>query len=224
MTHLPAYRLKLYRNFKALKPSGYYGIVHFYEQHEEAIRQLGQEEYFDCTLAYTEALFHIGNYRQHLVMCDHLLEQVMLHNINTWGGDDIYTRLLLQKAKTLLRIHETQRSEHVLRELVKLHPYEKQFEVLLRNCLLRQKSAWKHRCRSTTIVLVFLAVAAIGVELFVVRRFFIDWYEKALLLHNGLLIASVLVLVAGEYGHFRACRRVASSFVQKIRAKKALSP
>lgn len=220
MAYLPAYRLKLYRNFKALGATDYHGIVQYYEQYEEAIGTLEKEEYFDCTLAYTEALFAIGNYGQHVVMSDHLLELVIMGNIRTWGGEDIYAKLLFKKAAALYQQEDYSRSEHILRELIKLHPRDRLPVRFLRSCLLRQKPSWLTKTRGLAIVLVFLAAAVIALELFVVRPFFPDYYEHALILHNVLLITAIFALAGGEFGHGWHCYYTARLFAKKMRKRK----
>ncbi|TNE55553.1 MAG: hypothetical protein EP344_13190 [Bacteroidetes bacterium] len=220
MAYLPAYRLKLYRNFKAIDSTDYHGIVRYYERFEDAIGTLDMEEYFDCTLAYTEALFAIGNYAQHIVMCDHLLELVIMQNIRTWGGEDVYARLLFKKAAALYQLQEYPKSEHILRELIKLHPRDRVPVRFLRACLLRQKPAWLSVTRSATILLLFLAVAVIALELFVVRPFFPDFYHTALLLHNVLLVGGIAVLAAGEFSHGWRCFHTARRFARNMCRRK----
>ncbi len=220
MDYLPAYRLKLYRNFKAINPADYHGIIRYYERFEEAMAALDAEEYFDCTLDYANALFETGNYAQHIVMCDHLLEIVIMQNVESWGGEDIYSRLLFKKSVALYRMREFARSEHILRELIKLNPHEKLTIRLLRSCLIRQRSNALMYTRATAVALTFLAALAVAVELFVIRPFFLDFYEKALLVHNLLLGAALLALASGEMWQFWRCHRLAAGFAEKMRARK----
>lgn len=220
MDYLPAYRLKLYRNFKAIDAADFHGIVRYYERFEEAMATLDAEEYFDCTLAYTYALFETGNYSQHVVMSDHLLELVIMQNIGHWGGEDIYAQLLLKKATALYEMQEYARSEHILRELLKLYPRDLKPLRLLRKCLIRQNSTLLMRTRAAAVALTFLAAAAVAVELFVVRPFFPEYYEKALLVHNIVLGAGLLVLSGGEIWQFWRCHRQAVAFAEKMRARK----
>ncbi len=220
MAYLPAYRLKLYRNFKAIDTGDYHGIVRYYERFEDAIGTLDTEEYFDCTLAYTEALFETGNYGQHVVMCDHLLETVIMQNIESWGGEDIYAKLLFRKAAALFQLQEYAQSEHILRELIKLHPEDQLPVRFLRSCLLRQKPDWLTQTRAIAVGLTFLAVGAIILELFVVRLYFLDYYEQALIAHNILLGSAVAVLAIGEFIHAWRCRHLATEFARGIRSRK----
>lgn len=220
MAYLPSYRLKLYRNFKAIDAADYHGIVRYYEQFEDAINTLDPEEYFDCALTYTNALFETGNLGQHVVMSDHLLELVIMQNIETWGGEDIYAKLLLRKAVSLYRLQEYSKSEHVLKELIKLRPSDKWPVQLLRKCLVQQKPSWLWRCRAIAVALTLLSVGAIALELFVVRPFFLDYYEKALWVHNILLGAGILVLSGSEFVHFWNCRGRSNAFAQRMALRK----
>jgi tetratricopeptide (TPR) repeat protein len=220
MDYLPAYRLKLYRNFKAIDAADYHGIARYYERFEEAMATLDAEEYFDCTLAYTHALFETGNYAQHVVMCDHLLEIVIMQNIERWGGEDIYARLLFRKAAALFHLQEYPKSEHILRELLKLSPLDQPALYMLRKCLIRQNTTVLMRTRAAAVALTFLAAAAVAVELLIVRPFFLDYYEKALLVHNVLLGAGLLVLAGGESWQFWRCHRQAIAFAKKMQARR----
>lgn len=218
--YLPAQRLKLYRNFKAIDAVDYHGIVRYFEQFEDGIRTLEDDEYFDCALAYTEALFEIGQYGKHIVMCDHLLELVIMQNIETWGGDDIYAKLLLRKAASLYRLQEFARCEHILREHIKLYPDHAFALRFFYTCLARQKPVWLSKARAAAIGLAFLAVAAIAIELFIVRPFFPDYYEASLVVHNVLLGSAIAVLAASEFRHAWLCRNTVRTFARAAKNRK----
>ncbi len=221
MDYLPAQRLKLYRNFKAIDAVDYHGIVRFFERFEDGIRTLDDNEYFDCAFRYTEALFEIGQYGKNVVMCDHLLELVMAQNIEAWDGEDIYAKLLIRKAASLYRLGEYARSAHILREHVKIYPNDRFAVRFLYTCLTRQKPVWLSNTRAAAVGLAFLAVAAIALELFVVRPFFNDYYEKSLVVHNFLLGVGIFVLAGGEFRHVWLCRRAARSLARAARARQA---
>ncbi len=221
MAFLPAYRLKLYRNFKAIDASDYHGIVRYYEQFEEAIGSLDMEEYLDCTWTYTNALFETGNFGQHLVMCDHLLELVIMHNIETWGGEDIYAKLLFKKAAALYQTQEYAKSAYVLRELVKIYPGNPVPRRFLCACLRRQKPRWLFNTRAVAMALTFLTAGLIALELFVVHPFFPKYYQPTLIAHNILLAAAVGTLAAGEALHHWKCYQEAARFACRMRARKS---
>lgn len=219
MAFLPSYRLKLYRNFKSIDTADYHGIVRYYERFEDAIYTLDTEEFFDCALTYTNALFETGNFGKHLVMCDHLLELVIMQNIQTWGGEDIFASLLFKKAASLFKQGEFDQAAYILRELIKLHPGDARPVLFLRKCLIQQKPGWLIRSRAAAMGLAFLAALAIALELFVMRPFFLDYYEKALIVHNVLFGACLLVLTGGEVWHFHKCHREAASFARRMQER-----
>lgn len=213
---LPAYRLKLYRNFKALEANDFHGIIRYYERLEEDIRYLDQDEYLDCTITYTEALYQTGDYGRHLVMCDHLLEFIIMHNVDAWGGEDIYARVLFRKAAALYWQQEYPRAEHVLRELLKLHSEFKPAAHLLYKTLLNQRPDWLFKLRSGAILVLLLSVLAIIAEIFVVKPFFSDYYNTALLVHNIFLGAGLVMILAGESGHWWRCVQRKQRFLSAL--------
>ena len=217
---LPAYRLKLYRNFKALEVNDFHGIIRYYERLEEDIRNLDQDEYLDCTITYTEALFQTGDYGRHLVMCDHLLEFIIMHNVDAWGGEDIYARVLFRKASTLFWQHEYPRAEHVARELLKLHPGFKPAAHLLYKSLLLQRPDWLFKLRSAAILVLLLSVLTIVAEIFVIKPFFSDYYNTALVVHNIFLGAGLMTILAGESWHWGQCLRRKQRFVTALEKRR----
>lgn len=221
MSFLPAYRLRLYRNFKALESNDFQGIIRFYEQFEEGIQSLDFEEYFDCTLAYTNALFQTGNHGKHIVMCDHLLEVIIMQNIESWGGEDLYAKTLFLKAASLFHLHEYPKAEHVLRELVKIHPTDRMPCRFLEKCLLRQRPAWLMKTRAATVGIVLLTAVVIAVEIFIVTPFFSSLVSTFQVMHNVLLGLGVFVFVAGEICHALRSHYSADSFARRMFRRKA---
>lgn len=222
MNFLPANRLRLYRDFKALEANDYYGIVRYYEQYEDGIQVLDFDEYLECTLAYKNALFETGHHGKHLVMCDHLLEIIIMQNIETWGGEDLYERVLFRKAASHFYLQEYPKAEHVLRELVKIDPADPLPRRFLEKCLLRQKPPWLMKTRAACVALSLLAAVVIAFELFVVKPFFESWLLPMQIAHNLLLGAGIGVFVAGEILHAWRCRRKVTSFSNQMSRRKRL--
>ena len=220
MNFLPAHRLRLYRNFKSLEVNDFHGIIRFYEQFEDGIRSLDFEEYFDCTLTYTNALFQTGNHGKHMVMCDQLLEVIIMQNIESWGGEDLYAKTLFLKAASLYQLQEYPKAEHVLRELVKIYPADRTPCRFLEKCLLRQKPGWLMKTRAATVAIVLLAAMVIAAEIFVVKPFFASWEKPVMVAHNALMGLGVVVFVAGELFHALRCRHAAGSFAKRMFRRK----
>lgn len=222
MYYQPAQQLKLYRNFKSLRVNDFHSIVRYYEEFEEAMRALNFDEYFDCTYAYTAALFETGDYGKHVVMCDHLLEIIIMENVESWAGEDVYAQVLFKKAASLCRLREDAQAEHVLRELLKLHPEDPLSRRLLQVCLLRRRPRWLLQTRAIAIVLLLLGAVAVAVALFVVEPFFSPYAQAARWIYNALMLGGAGLLAAGEFAHYwRSSSRV-RGFAKKMRRRKAV--
>jgi len=220
MNFQPAYRLKLYRNFKALGANDFHGMVRYYEQNEDGIVTLDFEEYFDCVLLYTQALHEIGDFGKHVVMSDHLLELIIMNSIESWGGEDIYARVLLRKATSQFNLYEFAKAEHVLRELIKLHPRDVHSRQLLLHVLLDQKPPWLQKIRAVAVALTLIAALAIALEIFIVNPFFPQWFNTALVVHNIFLIGGILTFALGEWRHYFVCRKGSYGFANEMCKRK----
>lgn len=221
MYSLPAERLRLYRNFKAIEINDFHGIIRFYEQHEDAIADLDFEEYLDCTLAYTNALFACAEYGKHLVMCDHLLELVIMHNVDHWSGDDLYHHLLFKKSAAFYHLGEYAKSERILRETIKIYPHDRLAAVYLNKALLAQKPVWLFRARAAMVAFALLAVLVIALEILAVPKFFPHLAQPMRVAHHLLIALSLAAISLGEAGHSLRCFLHTQQFVRRAMKNKS---
>lgn len=220
MYFLPTDRLRLYRNFKSIEVSDFQGLIRFYEQHEDGIRALDFEEYLDCTLAYTEALFEAGTYGKHLVMCDHLLECVIMQNIEQWEGIDLYYQLLFKKSASLYHLHEYAKSERILREIIKIYPNDRLAALFFNKVLLRQKPLWLAYSKAFTVGFALLAVIVIALEILALPQFYPSLVWPFQMAHNLLIALSLASLTTGEAGHTVRCWLKTRRFVRRAQQNK----
>ncbi len=220
MNYLPAYRLKLYRNFKAIEDSNFHGIVRYYEQFEEDIRNLDFEEHFDCTLAYTNALFEIGSTGKHLVMCDYLLEVIIMENVETWGGQDVYERILFSKSASIFQLCEYAKAEYILREIIKLNPRNPTASLFLQKCLYMQKPAWLFKTRAIFIAMVLLGAISIAAEIMIMRPFYPNYLYITQNITYSILCFGVGIFAIGEAAHSWRCQIVARKFARHMLHRK----
>ena len=220
---LPTERLRLYRNFKSIEVNDFHGLIRYYEQHEEGIRSLDFDEYLDCTLAYNNALFEAANHGKHLVMCDHLLELVIMQNVDQWDGQDLYHRLLFKKSASLYHLHEYGKSERILREIVNIYPQDRLAALYLNKVLMLQKPHWLFRARAITVAFALMAVVIIALEILAVPTFFPSLLQPMQIAHNLLIALSLASLSVGEAWHSLRCRYQTRTFVQAASKRKLTS-
>ena len=220
---LPTERLRIYRNFKSIEVNDFHGLIRYYEQHEDGIRSLDFDEYLDCTLAYNNALFEAANHGKHLVMCDHLLELVIMQNVDQWDGQDLYHRLLFKKSASLYHLHEYGKSERILREIVNIYPQDRLAALYLNKVLMLQKPHWLFRARAITVAFALMAVVIIALEILAIPTFFPSLLQPMQIAHNLLIALSLASLSVGEAWHSLRCRYQTRTFVQAASKRKLTS-
>ncbi len=220
MYFLPAEQLRLYRNFKAIEVNDFFGLIRYYEQYEDGIRALDFHEYLDCTLLYTHSLFEAGDYGKHLVMCDHLLELVIMRNVDVWEGEDLYHYLLFKKATALYYMQEYHKSERILYEIIKIYPEDRLAAVFLNKALLKQKPRWLFIARAATVAFALMAVLVIALEILAVPTFFPELLQPFQWAHNLLIGLSLACLFVGEAWHALHCLLKTRRFVSKASFRK----
>lgn len=211
----PAYRLKLYRNFKAIDAKDPYGIIRYYEQYEEELHSLDTDEYLDCTLIYCDALFETDDFARHVVMCDHLIELVMAEGIHYWGGEDVFCRLLLNKGASLHLSGLLPEAIYVLSALVKINPANPNSVSLLTHCLQKERTPLRMRNRAIALLILMISALLAGITGFVVQPFYPQWLDAITKTTIVLFMTGAVILGLTEIFHAAKCRRLVRQMMKK---------
>jgi hypothetical protein len=199
-------RLRLYRDFKALDPRDPYGIIRYYEQHEEALHWLDQDEFLDCALAYTNALFEAEEYPRHIVMCDFLIEYVMRENVTYFGGDDVFFSQLYKKALSYYHLNDMVNATRLLRSVVHIAPEHQQAQVILLDCLQKEMPKRRLHIRAWAMLLILLSALVSGTLGLVVQPFYPDWIRCCTYVAVALFSIGVLTYLLAEVEHYLRCK------------------
>lgn len=214
------YHSKIYRDFKSIDSTAYRSIIRFYERHEEKIRGLDFDEYFDLVIAYTHALFEVGAYPQHLLMANLIIETSIVQNIRVWNKEDIYFKMLFRKAASHYNLMEYEVAEHILRELVKIHPYDLLSIRFLKKCIRQQRTNFVKNTRAVSVFLILMSALLISIEVLMVRPFYRMHAHMVELSRNGIFISGIIVLVLGDFVHRTRIEKDVDAFVEEIRRRK----
>lgn len=220
MPHLSTYHSQIYCDFREIEASAYRQIVRFYEKNEDAIKQLDFEEGFDLLVAYVNALFDIGAYYKHLIMVDVVIEISILKNIKKFNGGDVFYKMLFKKAASLYNTLEYDKADYILRELIKINPFDKDTVLFLKKCLRKKESRLIVKTRELSIFLFLLAALLISVEILFVRPFYkahIGMVELSRTVIFGLGVVSLLIGVLFQRW---AVEKEVNQFVADIRQQK----
>ena len=213
------YHSRLYRDFMEIDGNAFRTIVRFYEEYEAQILQLEFSEYFDLMVSYANALFRIGRYRQFLLMSDPIIEIAIAENIRFWNGEDVYFSTLLRKAAAHHQLLELDRTDHILRELLRIDPTDKECQMLMRRNLRRRQGALIRYCRASCILLLLCSVVVLLVEVLFVQAFYPEFSATVEWTRNGLFLAGVLVLAGGALLNYLLSSYKTAQFVQEARKK-----
>ncbi len=214
------YHSRVYRDFKAIDSAAYRQIIHFYEKQEASIQGLDFEERFDMLSAYVDALFEIGSYQKHLLLVDYVIESAILQNIQSYKGKDIYFNMLFRKAASLYNLVEYDSAVRILRELVKIDPWNKDAVSFLKKCMRKKQPRLLQYSKAASILLFLLAAFVIGIEVLFIHPFYnqlVPLVERSWML---TLLFGIILLVIGDLVHRLHVERQVHQFTTKIKHQK----
>ncbi|MBI5916305.1 MAG: hypothetical protein HY842_13090 [Bacteroidetes bacterium] len=214
------YRSKIYRDFRAIEPGEWRKIVRFYEENEAQIRGLDFDEYFELMLAYTNALFEISEWQKHLLMADAVIEASVMENLKYFNGEDVFQHTLFRKAASCYQLLELEKTDHILRELLRIDPHDGESAWFLKKCLRKMRPSLVRQTRAAAIGLFLLTALIICLEMLVVRPFYADWARPVELLRIGTFFLGIAVLVAGDVLHRWRSNREVERFVEVVRRRR----
>jgi hypothetical protein len=214
------YRSKLYRDYRAIEPGEWRKVVQFYEVNETDIRGLDFDEYFELMNGYTNALFEIGAWQKHLLMADAVIEASIAENIDEWAGEDVFQHALFRKAASHFQLDELERTDYVLRELLRINPHHGDAAMFLKKCLRNMRPWLVRQTRAATILLTFMAAITVIVEILVVRNFYEQYTHWVQVAWWSMLGLALVILALGEVAHTWRANQEVEHFLQKIRVKR----
>lgn len=195
------YYSKLYKEFKSIDSSEHLSIVRFYEAYEKDIPQLNFSEYFELLVSYSSALFEIGAYQSHVKIVDTAIQLSIINNIKFYNGQDIYTELLFKKAASCYNLMEYDQAEHILRELVKIMPYNEIVHQFLKKCLSKKLPEYLKNARGLSILLFLATALIIAIELLFIRTLMTEYVSLFEIIRNSTFAASIVLLFGSAIFH-----------------------
>lgn len=220
----PTYHSKTYREFKSIHPESHREIIRFYDENEREIRKLDFEEYFDLLVAYVDALFVIGKYRQHLLMVDLVIEISIQRNIYNYNGQDLFFEMLNCKGLSFFYTYQYRQAENIFRQLIRINPEEKETVKYLEKSIRQAGASVQHWTRAVSIGLLFLAALVIGLEILFIRPFYEMYVWHFELGRTLLFVFACLAMGGGEWLHRYRSRRKAGQFLGQVVREKTERP
>ena len=207
----PTIHSRIYRDFLAIEPKDYHGIIRYYEEHEAAIENLEPEEFSELQLVFTHALFEVGAYRQFLAVVDRAILITLDYDfplvVKRQQGLE-FEHLLFRKSAAYLQTLQPAEAQHVVCELLRINPEHEMAVLLLRKAIRQQDKVVNRRTRAVSILLFGVSALIILFEVLFVRPFYHQYTPNVELSRNLIFVLGLLVLASGEALTFwRAFRR-----------------
>jgi len=215
------YHSKIYRDFKEIESTSYRQIIHFFEEKEEEIMRLEFDEYLELLVAYVDALFEVGAYYKHLLMVDLIIESSIVNNIQYWNEKDLFQRMLFRKAASLYNTYEYQKADYILRELIRIDPYDRDNSRFLKKCLRQKLPYFVRTARAGSVLLFLLTAVVIFVEVLLIRPFFRPFSGSVEMTRFALFSLGCLMLLGGDLMHRWRVEQEVNRFVDGIRNQKS---
>lgn len=214
------YRSKIYQDFRAIEPSEWRTVVRFYEEYKSQITALEFEEYFEMQVAYTNALFEIGAYEKHLLMVDGVIEASVINNVKFFNGEDVFHQALFKKAASSFHTWQLEKADYILRELLRIDPYDEDAAMFLKKCLRKMRPALIRQSRAAAIGCFLLGALIVCLEMLVIRNFYPDFTGIFEASRNTLFFSGVGVIAGVDVLHRWRTNHEVDVFVAKLRKRK----
>ncbi|MBK8624396.1 MAG: hypothetical protein IPN86_02080 [Saprospiraceae bacterium] len=111
---------QVYLRYLRLGETAYREKVRFYEENPDAISSLYFEDRLEIDFDYLYCLFEVGRYERFLCKVDPFIELIVVENIYEFRDENIFQELLFRKAACLYQLKQYQKSEVILRQLVRM--------------------------------------------------------------------------------------------------------
>lgn len=213
------YRSKIYREFRNINPAEHGAVVRFYERNEGQIAALDFEEYTELLIAYTKSLFQLGLYNKHLRMVDIVIELSIVENLREFQGEELYENMLFHKASSYFHLKQYDKTEYILKELIKINPNDKMNILFLERCLLRENPKTAQKMRAFSMALLLLAAIFIGIEMLIIRPLFAHLVGMIEITRNILFGLGGLCLAFAFFGSRLIAKFKVYRFLRAISSK-----
>jgi hypothetical protein len=203
------------RRMAELRSDTHRAVIHFFQKHEESIRALPEEAYFDILLMYMDSLFASGEYEVFDRYVDEALLLALDRRIYTLKDEDVYQQLLFRKAAAVYHIGDGTQCRHLLTELLRLNPAHKLGRRFLQRCMVQTQVVFRQRLYALVIVLIMASVAGIALEILWVRPFMGEWVYAWETGRTLVFILALLTWAAGLFWmEYRARRRTRAALIK----------
>ncbi len=220
MSNYDIYIEEILSRFKEIDQSAHRDVILFYEQNQHAIQQLKLEAYLEIKMCYGNALFEIGRYQEFIPFSQDLLEEVIYHNIEVLGGEDIFEKILFKKAAAHYQILKYQEAEKILWQLIRMNPDNAVAIYLLKRCRIKDQPRALRWIRGASIALFLITALLVAVELLLVRPFLPEYSDVLEISGIVTFLLGIMILLVADGWHRIKSFRDINQAIDRLRSRK----
>jgi len=172
-------------------------------------------------ISYLTALHTIGAYSKYVEFVDIAIETSILQNIKYYKGEDIYQQLLFNKATAYYHMLEFKKSDHILKELIKLNPNKESFIKACKRCKRKIRPEYVHTTRASSIFLFMMSAVIIAIEVIVVEPFYNNYVGIVEAVRVGIFLVGIVMLLSGDLFHWWRVNKLVDKFITQVKKHKA---
>ncbi len=214
------YHSRFFEDFRAIESNDWRTQVRYFEEHEASINTLEFKEYFELLYCYTNSLFQIGNYEKHLLKADAVLELSVMNNIVFFNGEDVFRNTLFKKAASCFHTHRLEQCGYILKELLRIDPYDRNSALFLKKCLRHIHPPFLKQARAISILFFLASALIIFVEMLIIRTFYPEYSDTVEKVRNMVFLFGLGALVGSDFIHRFRTNSEVNNLVSKIRREK----
>lgn len=190
---------QVYLQYFRLGETAYREKVRFYEENPEAISSLYFDDRLEIDFDYLYCLFEVGRYERFLSKVDPFIELIVTENIFKFRNENIFQELLFRKAACLYQLKQYQKSEVILKQLVRMNRQNPLFIGLYTICTRKIETDLYITIKALAMA-SFLIVLGITIARIFLEPFFAIYLAPFLTLRIILFSFGICCLIGLELG------------------------
>lgn len=186
-------------SYFSIDQSNYTDRIAWYESHFKEIQQIDDKARIEIDIDYTLSLFQVGRYNQYIAQSKPLIEDVIINNIFEVNQKDIFQLLLFNKAASHYNINQLEESNHILLELCKMDPTNKDYRAFAAKVIRIRSYRQFDTLKGIALGMILLSLVIIIVEILMIRTLLLEFVAPVEATRNTLLICSFILLGYNEW-------------------------
>lgn len=207
---------RIFRDFRSIPYSDYYYLIRFYEQYHKDISKLPFDEALIMSYYYANALFETQEYDTLIQVSNHVLEEVIVHNVRYIDGEDVYMNILYKKTIAHLNLGDVETATKFATQLVRMDNDNISYKALLCQCFINIRPSWIR----PTLTVSTIATLMCAISTVIYASLYTCLPPQAILMPYSLLFLAAIGLVATGWGHYRHVMRPTRAILAKAKMDK----